>query len=562
MGCGRCTASFGAHGNTGAMRTLSRRFELGVLLQSDRGIQTWSGRDLETSSEVVIKTAAVAEVPLSVQTRMEQIAEALRGLDNPCLVPPLHIGREGDQFFVVSPWTPGDALATRLRSGPLRLDDALTVARHLASTLRDVHRRGVLHGHLTPGNVILTEVGGRVAARIIDFGPMRHGTASATQSPIQRESLLYLSPEKAGLLHSDVDERSDLYSAGVVFYACLAGAPPFTGETVGEVLRQHLTARPADLRSRGIKLPVALEEMVQRLLRKDPRDRYQTADALVADLEEVTAALALGVADPVVSVGARDRRTTLTSPAFIGRVAELAALESWLDRAGRGVGGLVLLEAESGGGKTRLLDEAAFRGAGTGSWVLRGQGLAQGAARPFQVLAGVVGEIGHGLAADPAMRDRLRAGLGDHLDAACAALPALAESLCLEKTDGREALSQGPEAHGAARTHAALIALLDALSTAQRPCVILLDDCQWADEMTVQLLRAWQRGGVEGAVRHVVIVAAFRSEEVSAEHPLRHVAPSAHLVLSALGPSDLTRLVESMAGPVPPRGYSCGRGPR
>src|SRR5262249_21444848 len=161
--------------------------------------------------------------------------------------------------------------------------------------------------------------------------------------------------------------------AGVVLFECLAGRPPFQGDDVGEMLRQHLTVRPPDLRGLKVRVPRALDELVQRLLRKDPADRYQSANAVLTDLFLIADALDTGQVEPALVVGLHDRRRTLTQPAFVGRRREVEALETQLEKARKGEGGLVLLEAESGGGKSRLLDELAQRSGRLGFWVLRGQ---------------------------------------------------------------------------------------------------------------------------------------------------------------------------------------------
>src|SRR5207247_384117 len=158
-------------------------------------------------------------------------------------------------------------------------------------------------------------------------------------------------------------------------FECLAGRPPFQAATVGEVLRQHMTVQPPELRSLGLVIPRALDEVIQRLLRKDPLDRYQSATAVLADFTMIAAALDQGIAEPELVVGITDRRRTLTDPAFVGRTEELALLDDQLEQARAGHGGVVLLEAESGGGKTRLLVELAQRGARRAAWVFRGQGL-------------------------------------------------------------------------------------------------------------------------------------------------------------------------------------------
>src|SRR5262249_50681089 len=227
--------------------------------------------------------------------------------------------------------------------------------------------------------------------------------------------------------------------------------------------------RPPELRSLGVACPRALDEVIQRLLRKDPRDRYQSAEAVLADLALIEGALDRGASEPALVVGLHDRRRTLTEPAFVGRGAELATLTAQLKRARAGQGGVVLLEAESGGGKSRLLAEFAQRGAQQGAWILRGQGLDQAAQRPFQLLAGVAEGAVAGGGVEPAVAEKIRAGLGDHGEAASSALPEFAELL-----GAGEKGQLGPEEYGETRSVQALTALLDALGTTGRPALVLL----------------------------------------------------------------------------------------
>jgi two-component system sensor kinase len=262
-----------------------------------------------------------------------------------------------------------------------------------------------------------------------------------------------------------------LYSAGIVLFECLAGQSPFSGDSVGEVLRNQMTIQPPELRGMGLSVPRVLDEVIQRLLRKDPRDRYQSADAVIADLAAISDALQAGESDPSLVVGTHDRRRTLTEPAFVGRDHELALLNSQLERSCDGKGGLVLLEAESGGGKSRLLAEFGQRATQKGAWILRGQGLDQTAQRPFQLLTGVAEDLAKALKFDLAAKEQLRGALGDHLEAACYALPELAELFCLDPTN-----RLGPEEHGERRSVQALTALLNALASSEQNVVVLLDD--------------------------------------------------------------------------------------
>ncbi len=539
---------------TAQAQVIAGRYRVERLLKRGLGVETLLARDLERGADVVLKTAPAAGLSAGARGRLEHEAACLRDLDGPHLTPLIDFGQDGDRFFLVVPFVPGEPLDVRLRAGPLAARDALAVARSLLAALAAAHARGVLHRDIKPANIIVAAgsgAGAPLMATLVDFGLARSAGLDASVRELPVGTVRYIAPEQAGLLAHGVDERSDLYSAGATLYECLAGRPAFAGETLGDVLRAHLGPRPPPSRTLGRETPRALDEVVARLLRIDPRERYASADSALADLDEIARALARGEVEPDVVAGARDRRRrALVEPAFVGRAEELAALDAEVARAASGRGRLVLLEAPSGGGKTRLLDELAGRAAARGAWVLRGEGADQAAPRPFQVLDGVVREVAAAAALEPGLASRIRAGLGPQLEAAVAALPELGRALGA----GPAAASLGPEAHGEVRTLRALAALLDALGAPGRPAVVLLDDGQWANDLTFRLIADWSRAAVEAARAaplHVAVVAAFRSEEVPAGHALRSLDPAPRLAIRPFDAHDTRRLAESMAGELP-----------
>ena len=530
-------------------RLVGQRFSLGELLAPTHGAETFLATDLESRRAVVVKMVSASSLSPGALMRLEYEAARLRTLSSKWFARVLDAGRDGGSFFLAMEYVPGVPLADRLRSGPLRLAETMVVGRALLSALCDVHRAGVLHRGVRPSNIIANEHGPLAAATLVDFGPVRTVQAEAPLRGQALEAALYVSPEQAGSIDHDVTEASDLYAAGVVLYHCLAGRPPFVGESIGAVLFEHMTASAPELRALGIAVPRALDELIARLLRKDPRDRYQSAEAVLADLEAIADALEQGQAEPPIVIGARDKRGTLTEPAFVARTQELEQLDEQIRRARAGQGGLVLLEGESGGGKTRLLDEMAQRGAREGLWVLRGSGTSEVAQHPFQLLDGIVDGFLAACAATADLAESMRERLGIYGGSVSAAMPRLGTVL-----EGRDARSLGPEATGETRTIQALASFLDALGTPERPALVVLDDCQWADELTCRLIRRWQALAGEASLppaRHVLLVVAFRSEEVPADHPLRRTSPSAHLRLAPLAPVEVRHLVESMAGRLP-----------
>ncbi|HUQ63514.1 MAG TPA: EAL domain-containing protein [Acidimicrobiales bacterium] len=524
--------------------TIAGRFLRTKRLKTGYGVQTYAGLDLKLGTPVVIKTVVANEVSESVRLRLEHEALVLGRLETLTYRPLVAVGEDGDLLYLVQPFVPGITLRDRLMKGPLSVDSALRVGIDVLTSLQQAHDGDVLHRDVKPANVIVDEGEPVGRAILIDFGFARSAWLAAEVRDEPVGTARYLAPEATGSLGAAVDERTDLYATGVLLFECLAGRPPFDGNDVGEVLRQHLNEPAPPLRALGIEVPRALDGVIQRLLRKHPDERYQTAGAVFADLNQIADARAEGTSDPTLVIGLHDHRRVLSEPAFVGRKKELTRLTRLVDQARAGLGRLVLLEAESGVGKSRLLDELAQQ-AEPRSLILRGQGVDQAAQQPFQMLEGVASGLLQMASNDPDNIASLVDHLGPRAGAVGAALPALRPLLASAETD-----DLGPEAYGELRSVDALSALLDSLGSEERPALVLLDDCQWADGLTVRLLAQWhQQARAEGS--NVLVIAAFRSEEVGIKHPLRAIPHTATIVLPPFGVADVRSLAESMAGPLP-----------
>ena len=529
-------------------RLIDNRFQITGFFERNRTLESFFATDLSTDEQVVVKFFEVSDSSEVERHQLEHEAAVLGTLETPFLTRVLAVGEEDDRLYVVRPYVPGIALRERLLRASLEPQDALNVGCCLFSALKEVHARGVLHRDIRPANVIVNDDSPLASAVLTGFSLGCRLNASKCTGKESIEAALYHSPEDAGALDCDVGETSDLYSAGIVLFECLAGRPPFGGDSVGKVLLQQMTSRVPDLRSMGLDVPLALDELVQRLLRKDPRDRYQTAQAVLMDLESIADSLRGDIIDSRVVVGLHDLRGTLTEPALVGRQDELTRLDDQIRQVQRGGAATVFLEAQSGGGKTRLLTEITARGVQAGMRVLRGQGSDQVGSRPFQVLSGIVDGIIDAARSDPSLPEVLKSRLGEHLDAVCAALPELVEAFGWKPLD-----EIGPEAFGETRSIQALSAFVDAIGSQGRPALVILDDYQWADEMTVKLVAHWHgtRNSSAEADSSVLLVASFRSEEVPPGHLLRKTLPTLQLRLAPLAVNEVRLLLESMAGPLP-----------
>jgi signal transduction histidine kinase len=508
---------------------LAGRFQSVQVLKRRSGAETALAHDLSSGLRVVVKTIPASAISPGSQERVEQTVRLLRDARGPSLCAPIAAGRDGGLAWIAAPYVDGQPLSTLLAAkGPLDAAQAVLTARRLLQSLALSHCRGVLHGNISPSNVIISDD----RATLIDFGFFRAGWIDRALRDEPLEAALYQAPEQAGALSAQVDQTADLYSLGVLLHESLTASNPFRAGTLGGVLRRHLTFEPPPL---GRATPRELGDIVRRLLRKHPRDRYQSAEGVLADLETLGRSRGSRFVP-----GRREKRKTLAEPAFVARGAELDQLEEALARAAGGEGGLAAVEAPSGGGKSRLLDELAQRALMCDARVLRGTCADREAPVPFQILAQAAAAISALCGEDAGLAGRVRAAAGDDGAALAAAFPELLRLL----GPGASRLDDVPLAR-VARGFAAMLASLGAPG---RPALVLLDDVQWSTGHTGLSL---EQLATAARPLHLLVVVAFRSEDAPREHWARTIPAQPRIVLSALNEEGVRTLCESMAGPLP-----------
>lgn len=292
--------------------------------------------------------------------RFRTEARAVAMLDHPNIVALYDRGQADDRSYLVMEYVRGETLKQRLRrEGALASDEALRIARALLAALAAAHARHIVHRDVTAQNVLLADDGG---VKVADFGVARIGASALTRTGTMIGTCHYLSPEQAQGLRAD--ERSDIYSAGVVLYEMLTGRLPFTGDGDVAVALKHVNEPPPPLRDVAPDVPEALGGVVLRALTKDPDARYQSAgeflraldDAQAGRLPEGEAATAVfaGPAAPtrVADAASAPTREIARPPASPGVLPELVAGDTPARKARRSrralVAALVALAAAAG----------------------------------------------------------------------------------------------------------------------------------------------------------------------------------------------------------------------
>ena len=233
-------------------------------------------RDRELDEEValkVLKGVSVSEGQSSQVDRLRQEIKLARVITHPNVVRAFDFGESGGSRFLTMEYVPGTTLREVIDArGGLQMTPALQIAKQVCRGLAAVHKAGIIHGDLKPQNVMVMGSG---VAKLMDFGVARtrahqeHGGVSVVGTP------LYMSPEQAK--GADLDERSDIYSAGVMMFEMFTGVCPFEAREVAEILQMHLSDAPPDPRSIRPDIPAALAEIILACLAKHRAQRPATA---------------------------------------------------------------------------------------------------------------------------------------------------------------------------------------------------------------------------------------------------------------------------------------------
>src|SRR5438094_5935759 len=228
--------------------------------------------------------------------RFEQEAHAVVALNHPNILTVYEIGVDHSIHYIASELIEGETLRDRLARGPMQLSEALNVAIQVASALAAAHQAGIVHRDIKPENIMLRPDG---YVKVLDFGIAKLAEQEVPVTTPRDEALLlvetnlgsvlgtvrYMSPEQA--CGAPVDKSTDIWSLGVVLYEMVTGQAPFTGDTPGEVMSAILEKEPPPLTSYVAHPPGELQQIISKTLRKDRKERYQSAHELLEALKDL-----------------------------------------------------------------------------------------------------------------------------------------------------------------------------------------------------------------------------------------------------------------------------------
>ena len=471
-------------------------------------------------------------------------------LEGDWAVLPLELAYEGGRSRLVLE-DPGGEPLRRLLGKPVDIESFLRFTIRIAAAIGKLHQHGLVHKDIKPEHILANCPDGRV--RLMGFGlasrlPREH------QAPAPPETiagtLAYMAPEQTGRMNHSVDYRSDLYSLGVTFYQMLTGALPFTASDPMEWAHCHVARQPLAPSEVRDDVPKPLSQLVIKLLAKTPEERYQTAAGVEHDLQRCLTDWERWQRIDEFPLGQCDMADRLLIPEKLyGRDHEVKTLLACFDRIAKGgAPELVLVSGYSGIGKSSVVNEihrvlVLPRGLfAAGKFDQHKRDI------PYATLAQVFLNLIRPLLSKSetelaGWRNALMAALGPNAGLIANLIPELRHIIGdpppIPELEPRQAQS---------RFQLVLRRFISVFAQPAHPLVLFLDDLQWLDAATIDLLEDLL---TRPDVRHLMLIGAYRDNEVDSAHPLmrkldairRAGAPVRDIRLRQLASDDLSQLV-------------------
>src|SRR5208282_1405316 len=484
--------------------------------------------------------------------RLEHEYSLAAELDSAWAAKPLAITRHAGRTILVLKDPGGEPLDLILERGqgqPLDLTRALRIAIGLTTALAQVHRHGLIHKDIKPGNVLVDDAD---SVWLTGFG-VASRLPRESQPPAPPEiisgTLAYMAPEQTGRMNRSMDARSDLYSLGVTLYQILTGVLPFAAADPLEWVHCHIARRPTPPRDRAA-VPEPLSAIVMKLLAKNAEDRYQTALGVEADLRKCFGEReSRGCIEPF-QLGTHDVPSQLLIPEKLyGREREVDALLAAFERVvAGGRPELVLVSGYSGIGKSAVVNELRKSLVAPRGLFVSGKFDQYKRDIPYATVAQAFQSLLRPLMSKPEgqlnkWRDDLLLALSPNGSLLIDLVPEL--KLIIGEQSPVAAL---PPQDAKTRSYLAFRRFISVFARPEHPLALFLDDLQWLDVATLDFLEDLLG---QQDLAHLLVVGAYRDNEVDSAHPLMRKlsairqagAAEQEIRLTPLSSDDLAHLI-------------------
>ncbi|MEM9117878.1 MAG: AAA family ATPase [Cyanobacteria bacterium P01_F01_bin.56] len=486
-----------------------------------RGTRTTVYRAVDTATQqpVVVKLLSQEYPSFSelVQFRNQYIVA--KNLPISGIVSPLALKPCGNGYGLIMADLGGISLQDYAAHNSLSLTEVLNIAVQLADTLHELHQHRVIHKDIKPANILIYPESKQI--ELIDFSiaSLLPREVQAIQSPGSMEgTLAYMAPEQTGRMNRAIDYRTDFYGLGVTLYELLTGQLPFKNADPLELIHCHMAQTPALADQVNPQVPAVVAAMVAKLMAKNAEERYQGALGLKYDLEQCLARWHEQGEIAEFDLGQKDLSDRFLIPEKLyGRKAEVQSLLDAFNRVSQGTSELVLVAGFSGIGKTAVVNEVHKPIARQRGYFIKGKFDQFNRNIPFSAFVRAFQDLVGQLLSESdrelqAWKTQILTALGGNAQVIIDLIPDLEIILGPQPP--------APQLSGLAaqnRFNLLFQKFIQVFATAEHPLVIFVDDLQWADSTSLSLIKLLL---IEAEIGHLLVLGAYRDNEVSAGHPL------------------------------------------
>lgn len=422
-----------------------------------------------------------------------------------------------EKMTLVMEYLEGDTLKEFRQKQEISVETFLKIALRICHILGEIHQRHIIHKDIDSENILIDK---DLEVKIIDFGisdNLNQKKAQVSPSEKLEGTIAYISPEQTGRMNRVVDYRSDLYSLGVVFYELLTGQLPFTSNDPMELVHSHLAVSPEAPRQLNPRIPETVSDIVLKLMRKNPEDRYQSAYGLKADIEKCLEMLQEQGRIDSFELAKKDFSGKLNIPnKLYGRQKEIDYLLDAFERTCQGTSELIFIAGYSGVGKSALVHQIQKPIKERKGFFIEGKFDQFQKNVPYFAFIQAFSSFVNLLLTESASeleqwKTKILDAVGEDGKVLTDVIPAL--ELIIGKQP--EMAELGP-AEAQNRFKHVFQNFTNAISRREHPLVIFIDDWQWADSASLNLMQALSTNRAE---EYTLILGAYRSNEIEASHP-------------------------------------------
>ncbi|TYQ15181.1 UNVERIFIED_CONTAM: tetratricopeptide repeat protein [Acetivibrio alkalicellulosi] len=427
------------------------------------------------------------------------------------------IGEYEDFRYVVRELVQGKSLHEMINEGVVfTIDEAVNIIHNIGEALEHVHSANVIHRDLRPKNIIVTKTNSNneeyFIIKLINFGLSHILKYNFYKDVKVNDSIFYSSPELSCSIKRSVDERTDIYSLGIIFYQLLTNSLPFYGENPSEIIHQHIANIAVSTKEKNKSVPDILDKIVFKLLEKEPEKRYQTIGGLLKDLVKFKN----GQNDFEPEMHCRQIKLNYHTN-LIGREEELDLLKTKLNESLESKGSICLIGGEAGRGKTRLVEELRDYTYEKQGVYISVKSSMDDSKTPYSLLKGALNSY-HKYYSNLSDVEKIKVQKKVKINIGNLGSVILKFSPCMIDVIGESTpLVEIKPEREKERFYMVINQFFSALGLIHNTIVIILDDLHWVDEDSIKLLTQIMS---ELSKQKILIIGTYRDDEINEENPL------------------------------------------